>query len=97
MESMEELFVSPSRGFMEGLYQVMASWFRDIEPIFEIDVSMLIYPVLFIGTWKPRFSSFFIHGGKGFADNTVQGGRSRDLGGKGSVKGSQVVNLDFFL
>ena len=63
--------MSPGRGLMEGLYYVMAGQFWDIESIFEIEVSMFIYPVLFVGSWEPRFSSFIVHSSKGFADNRV--------------------------
>ena len=66
MEGAEEPFMSPGRGFMKALHQVVASGLRDIESIFEIEVSMLIYPVLFIGLWKSGFSSFIIHGNEGF-------------------------------
>ena len=68
---MKESFMSPGRGFMESFYYVMAGQFGDIEPIFEIEMSVLIYPVLFVGSWKPGFSSFIIHGGKGFTNNRI--------------------------
>ena len=71
MESAEEPFMSPGRGFMERFYQVVVGWLRDIEPIVEIEVSMLVYPILLVGAWKPGFSSFFIHSSKSFANNGV--------------------------
>ena len=63
--------MSPSQGFMKRFYQVVMGQFWDIESIFEIEVSMFIYPVLFVGSWEPRFSSFIVHSSKGFADNRV--------------------------
>ena len=50
---------------------VMAGQFWDIESIFEIEVPMLKYPVFLVGPQKPGFSSFIVHGSKGFADNGV--------------------------
>ena len=71
VESVEEPFMSPGRGLMEGLYYVMAGQFWDIESIFEIEVPMLKYPVFLVGPRKPGFSSFIVHGSKAFADNRV--------------------------
>ena len=47
MEGVEEPFMSPGRGFVKALHQVVASGFRDIESIFEIEVSMLISSPLY--------------------------------------------------
>ena len=58
--------MSPGRGLMKAFHQVVASSFGDIESIFEIKVSMLIYPILLVSSWKPGFSGFIIHGSEGF-------------------------------
>ena len=56
---------------MKRIYQVVVGQLWDIEPIFEIEVSVLIYPILLVGVWEPGFSSFVVHSGKGFANNWV--------------------------
>ena len=48
---------------MERFHQVMVSQFRDIEPMFEIEVSILIYPIFLVGLWEPRFSGFIFPSG----------------------------------
>ena len=63
--------MSPSRGFVKAFHQFIAGSFRDTESIFEIEVSMLVYPVLLVHSWEPRFPGFIIHGSKGFANNGV--------------------------
>ena len=70
---------------MEGLYQVMVSSFRDIEPIFAIEVSMLKYPIFLVGSWRPECSGFIVHGGKSFGDDGIRRRRGGNLGGEGHI------------
>ena len=63
----------------------MAGQFGDIKSFFEIEVSVLKYPVFLVGWWKPGFCSFIIHGNKGFGDNEIRGGRGGDLGGESCI------------
>ena len=75
----------------------MVGQFRDVKPIFEIEVSVLIYPILLIGSWEPGFSCFVVHSSKGLANNVIRGGGSSDFLGESYVQRLYMVVLVLFL
>ena len=63
--------MSPSGGFINGLYKVVAGQFGDVELMFEVQGSVGEFPVSFGSLRDPWLPSFIVHGSKGLADNRV--------------------------
>ena len=63
VKGMEESFMSSSREFMEGFYQIVVGQFWNIELVFEIQGSIDKFPIHLGGSGNPGFSFFVIHGG----------------------------------
>ena len=90
---MEEPFVSSSRGFMQGFYQIMAGWFWDIELVFEVQGIVSKFTVSLGGSRDPGSPCLVIHGSKGLDYYGVKGGGGGNLFCEDRVNGTDMVIL----
>ena len=56
MKHAEEPFMSPGGGSMEGFNKIMAGGFGNIEPVFEVQGSVRIFPIFLGGSRDPGFA-----------------------------------------